>query len=148
MKDLLKDEKAYKKVLQEKTPKPKVLRNVLWAFGVGGGICVLGQFIKNIYINIFNFTPDRAGDPTITTMIFIGGLLTAIGVFDRIARYAGAGTAIPVTGFANAIVSAALEFKKEGFVLGVGGKMFILAGSVIVYGVFAAFVIGLISAFI
>lgn len=81
-------------------------------------------------------------------MIFIGGFLTAIGVFDRIARHAGAGSAIPVTGFANSVVSAALEFKREGFVLGVGSKMFIMAGSVIVFGVVTAFVVGLISALI
>src|SRR5690554_4728571 len=115
---------------------------------VGGGICTLGQFIQNVYINYFGFEPERAGDPTTATVIFIGGLLTALGVFDRIARHAGAGTAVPVTCFANSIVSAALEFKRECFVLGVGSKMFILAGSVIVFGVVTAFVVGLISTLI
>ncbi|MTI94841.1 MAG: stage V sporulation protein AC [Firmicutes bacterium] len=148
MNKLLSDQNSYQNVLNQKMPKPNLPRNLALSFVVGGGICVLGQFIQNIYINYFNFSPDRAGDPTITTMIFLGGLLTALGVFDRIARFAGAGTAVPVTGFANSMVSAALEFKREGYVLGVGSKMFILAGSVIVFGVVAAFIIGLISALI
>jgi len=146
MKDLLKDPKAYKDLVNRKKPKPNLAKNLILAFVVGGGICMLGQLIQNIYINYFGFSPERAGDPTITTMIFIGGLLTATGVFDKIARHAGAGTAVPVTGFANSIVSSALEFKSEGFVLGVGSKMFVLAGSVIVFGVVTAFVVGLISA--
>lgn len=146
MKDLFKDPKAYQELVESKKPKPKLARNLLLAFVVGGAICLAGQFIQNIYINYFNFEPDRAGDPTITTLIFIGGLLTATGVFDKVGRFAGAGTAVPVTGFANSIVSAALEFKREGYVLGVGSKMFILAGSVIVFGVVTAFIVGLISA--
>lgn len=148
MKDLLKDPKAYQELANQKKPKPRLAKNLVVAFVIGGGICTLGQLIQNIYINYFNFPPDKAGDPTSTTMIFIGGLLTALGVFDKIARHAGAGTAVPVTGFANSVVSAALEFKREGFVLGVGSKMFILAGSVIVFGVVTAFVVGLISALI
>lgn len=146
VKDLLKDPKAYQDLVNQKKPKPNLAKNLAMAFVVGGAICTLGQFIQNIFISYFNFELDRAGDPTIATMIFIGGLLTAIGVFDKIARHAGAGTAVPVTGFANSIVSAALEFKKEGFILGVGSKMFILAGSVIVFGVMIAFIVGLISA--
>ncbi|HBI56867.1 MAG TPA: stage V sporulation protein AC [Firmicutes bacterium] len=146
LKDLLKDPAAYQALANEKKPKPRLAKNLTMAFLVGGGICTLGQLIQNIYIKFFNFPPERAGDPTTTTVIFISGLLTALGVFDKIARHAGAGTAVPVTGFANSIVSAALEFKREGFVLGVGSKMFILAGSVIVFGVVTAFVVGLISA--
>jgi|SRR5690554_381709 len=148
MKDLLKDPKAFQELAKQKKPKPNLAKNLTNAFLVGGGICTLGQFIQNVYINYFGFEPERAGDPTTATVIFIGGLLTALGVFDRIARHAGAGTAVPVTGFANSIVSAALEFKREGFVLGVGSKMFILAGSVIVFGVVTAFVVGLISTLI
>lgn len=148
MKDLLKDPKAYQELVNQKKPKPNLAKNLSLAFVVGGGICTLGQLIQNIFINYFGFEPERAGDPTVATMIFIGGLLTAVGVFDKIARHAGAGSAVPVTGFANSIVSAALEFKREGFVLGVASKMFILAGSVIVFGVVTAFVIGLISALI
>ena len=148
MKDLLKDSKAYQELVNQKKPKPKLAKNLSLAFLVGGGICTLGQLIQNIYINYFGLAPERAGDSTTATVIFIGGLLTALGVFDKIARHAGAGTAVPVTGFANSIVSAALEFKSEGFVLGVGSKMFILAGSVIVFGVVTGFVVGLISALI
>ncbi len=146
MKNLLRDPKAYQELAEQKKPRPNLAKNLFTAFVVGGAICTLGQFIQNIYIKYFNFAPDRAGDPTTATMIFIGGLLTATGVFDKIARHAGAGTAVPVTGFANSIVSAALEYKREGFVLGVGSKMFALAGSVIVFGVVTAFVVGLISA--
>lgn len=148
MKDLLKDPKAYQELVNQKKPKPNLAKNLSLAFVVGGAICTLGQLIQDIFINYFGFEPERAGDPTVATMIFIGGLLTAVGVFDKIARHAGAGSAVPVTGFANSIVSAALEFKREGFVLGVASKMFILAGSVIVFGVVTAFVIGLISALI
>jgi len=148
LKDLLKDPAAYQALVNDKKPKPRLAKNLSLAFLVGGGICTLGQLIQNIYINYFGFAPERAGDPTVATVIFISGLLTAMGVYDKIARHAGAGTAVPVTGFANSVVSAALEFKREGFVLGVGSKMFILAGSVIVFGVVTAFIVGLISALI
>ena len=148
MKDLLKDPAAYQALVNDKKPKPRLAKNLTLAFLVGGGICTLGQLIQNIYIIYFGFDPERAGDPTTATVIFISGLLTALGVYDKIARHAGAGTAVPVTGFANSVVSAALEFKREGFVLGVGSKMFILAGSVIVFGVVTAFIVGLISALI
>lgn len=146
MKDMLKDPGAYQALAKEKKPKPKLAKNLTLAFLVGGGICALGQGIQNIYINIFHFPPERAGDPTAATVIFISGLLTSLGVYDKLARHAGAGTAVPVSGFANSIVSAALEFKREGFILGVGSKMFILAGSVIVFGVVTAFIVGLVSA--
>lgn len=146
MKDMLKDPGAYQALAKEKKPKPKLAKNLTLAFLVGGGICTLGQCIQNIYIKYLHFAPEKAGDPTSATIIFISGLLTSLGVYDRLARHAGAGTAVPVSGFANSIVSAALEFKREGFILGVGSKMFILAGSVIVFGVVTAFVVGLISA--
>ncbi|NLY32934.1 MAG: stage V sporulation protein AC [Firmicutes bacterium] len=146
VKDVLKDPKAYQELVKDKVPKPRLAKNLVMAFLVGGSICTLGQLIQNFYIKFFNFPPDKAGDPTVATVIFISGLLTALGVYDKIARHGGAGTAVPVTGFANSVVSAALEFKREGFVLGVGSKMFILAGSVIAFGVVTAFVVGLISA--
>ncbi|WP_350344716.1 stage V sporulation protein AC [Proteinivorax tanatarense] len=127
-------------------PKTPLLKNSVNAFWVGGLICAIGQAIQNFYVNVFGFSQQDAANPTVATIIFLAGLLTALGFFDRIAKFAGAGTAVPVTGFANSMVSSALEFKKEGFVLGVGGKMFSLAGSVIVFGVVTAFIIGLISA--
>ena len=141
-------QQKYQKLVQQKQPKPPVLKNAFNAFWVGGTICLIGQFIQTFYANALDMSMKDAGNPTVATVIFIGGLLTALGVFDDIGKFAGAGTAVPVTGFANSMVSAALEFKREGLVLGVGSKMFVLAGSVIVFGVVTAFVVGLISALI
>ncbi|ACB85233.1 stage V sporulation protein AC [Natranaerobius thermophilus JW/NM-WN-LF] len=137
----------YSQLAKEKHPKPPLLKNVLNAFVVGGLICVLGQAIYNLYMYI-GYSQEDAVDPAVATIIFLAALATGLGVFDKIAKFAGAGTAVPVTGFANSITSSALEFKREGYVLGVASKMFILAGSVIVYGVVTAFIIGLISAII
>lgn len=135
----------YQKMAAGKKPRPPLARNLTIAFLSGGTICLLGQFVLDFFTGI-GFTKTEAANPTVAVFIFIGALLTGLGVFDKIARYTGAGTAIPVTGFANSITSAALEFKKEGMVTGIGSKMFMLAGSVIVFGVVTAFVIGLISA--
>ncbi|NGQ94642.1 stage V sporulation protein AC [Brevibacillus sp. SYP-B805] len=126
-------------------PKRNVLLNSFRAFWVGGAICLLGQVIQNFYIYMFNFTEKTAGNPTVATLIFLSVLLTGLGIYDNIGQYAGAGSAVPVTGFANSIASAAIEHRSEGFVLGVGGNMFKLAGSVIVFGVVAAFVAALIK---
>ena len=93
----------------------------------------------------FDFTEQTAGNPTVATMVFLSMILTGLGVYDRIAQFAGAGSAVPVTGFGNAVISAAIEHRTEGFVLGVGSNMFKLAGSVILFGTFAAFVIALIK---
>jgi stage V sporulation protein AC len=134
----------YQQVAKQYQPRPKVLRNCLKAFVAGGLICVIGQLLQNMYIHVFHFQPDKAGDPTVATLIFIASVLTGLGVFDKIGQWAGAGTAVPVTGFANSIVSAALEHRAEGWVLGIGGNMFKLAGSVIVFGVVSAFFIGII----
>jgi len=130
-----------------KQPKPPMIKNMLYAFFFGGGICLLGQLILNIFIKL-GVPEDQAGNPTVATVIFIATILTGLGVFDNIARVAGAGTAVPVTGFANSVASMAIEFRREGLVLGTGSKMFALAGSIIVFGVVTAFVIGLISALI
>lgn len=137
-------EKEYQKIVKDKEPKCPVVRNCIRAFLVGGFICMLGQAISDIYIYFFNFTEKSAGNPTSATLIFISVLLTSLGIYDHIAQWAGAGTAIPVTGFANSMASAALEHRTEGYVLGVGSNMFKLAGSVIVFGVFSAFIIALI----
>jgi stage V sporulation protein AC len=137
-------EAAYQKIAKKHQPRPKVLMNCLKAFLAGGIICSIGQVLMFIYIRWFGFAPKTAGEPTVATLIFLSCLLTGLGVYDRIGQWAGAGTAIPVTGFANSIASAALEHRAEGWVLGIGGNMFKLAGGVIVYGTVAAFVIGLI----
>jgi len=101
-----------------------------------------------MYIHYFNFSKEQAGNPTVATLIFLSALLTGLGVYDKIGQFAGAGSAVPVTGFANSIVSAALEHRSEGWVLGIGGNMFKLAGSVIVFGVVAAFFVALIKTLI
>ncbi|HHU70095.1 MAG TPA: stage V sporulation protein AC [Thermoanaerobacterales bacterium] len=136
-------QKKYQELVKKTEPKPSILKNVILAFVFGGTICIIGQFFTDFYAKVMNITPELARNPATVTMIFIGALLTGIGVFDNIAKYAGAGLAVPVTGFANSIVSSALEFKHEGLVHGVGSKMFMLAGSVITFGVVTAFFIGL-----
>lgn len=129
---------------QRETKRP-LLKNCLKAFFVGGLICLIGQAISMFYIYNFDFTEKTAGNPTVATLIFITMLITGFGFYDRIGQFAGAGTAVPVTGFANAVISSAIEHKTEGFILGVGTNMLKLAGPVIVYGVFSAFVIALIK---
>jgi stage V sporulation protein AC len=141
-------QQEYHHLVKEREPKRPLLKNCVFAFFIGGGICLLGQLISTFYIHFFGFNEKTAGDPTVATLIFISVLLTGFGVYDHIAQVAGAGTIIPVTGFANAISSAAIEHRSEGYVLGVGGNMFKLAGSVIVFGVFSAFVIGTIKVII
>jgi stage V sporulation protein AC len=139
--------KSYQQMVKEKTPKPPLLNNLFNAFFFGGVVSVIGQGFLNLYLAL-GVPQQQAGNPTVATMIFIAALLTGLGVFDNIASIAGAGLAVPVTGFANSVTSMAIEFKKEGFVLGTAAKMFALAGSVIVFGVLTAFIIGLISALI
>lgn len=141
-------QQEYHTLAKEREPKRLVLTNVLRAFLVGGAICLIGQGIADFFIWGFNFTEETAGNPTVAVLIILATALTSLGVYDHIAQFAGAGTLVPVTGFANAMASAAIEHRTEGFVLGVGGKMFKLAGSVIVFGVFAAFVVALIRTII
>lgn len=137
-------QKKYQEKVQNLTPKPPIIYNCVKAFIIGGLICVLGQLLQKLYSTFFNFTEKSASNPTVATLIFISVLLTGLGVYDRIGQFSGAGSAVPVTGFANSIASAAIEHRSEGYVLGVGGNMFKLAGSVIVFGVVAAFIVGLI----
>lgn len=138
-------QQQYDKLQQHHEIKRPVLKNCLRAFWVGGTVCVIGQAITYFYIYFFDFTERSASNPTGATMVFIAMLLTGFGIYDRLAQFAGAGSAVPVTGFGNAVISSAIEHRTEGFVLGVGGNMFKLAGSVIVFGVFSAFVIALIK---
>lgn len=134
---------GYAKHAENYKPKKAVGLNCLKAFTVGGLICAMGQAISNFYITYFGFTEQTAGNPTVATLIFISVILTGLGVYDNIGQFAGAGSAVPVTGFANSVASAAIEHRSEGLVLGVGGNMFKLAGSVIVFGVVAAFIVAL-----
>ena len=124
-------------------PKPKVFKNCVRAFIIGGLICVIGQFILNMLIK-FGVPKDDATTWLPIIMIFIGAFLTGIGVYDKIAAIAGAGTIVPITGFSNSIVSPAMEFKREGYVLGVGANLFKIAGPVLVYGIGSSILFGLV----
>ncbi len=139
------DEKKYAKLEQDMSPKTPLVRNMVFAFLTGGTICLIGQFIALFYMSFFDFTERTASNPTVATMIFIAMLLTGFGLYKKIGQFGGAGSAVPITGFSNAVVSAAIEHKSEGYVLGVGGNMFKLAGSVILFGVFSAFAVALIK---
>lgn len=137
----------YKNQIKSYQPKPPYFLNCFKAFFVGGLICLVGQGIQNFYINVLNFSEKDAGNPTVATLILMSALLTGIGIYDKLGQFAGAGSAVPVTGFANSMTSAALEHRSEGFVLGVATNMFKLAGSVIVFGVVAAYIVGIIRYF-
>ncbi|MEW4223562.1 stage V sporulation protein AC [Rossellomorea marisflavi] len=139
------EQKQYEAIEKKYETKRPLMKNVLKAFFVGGFICAIGQAFTYMYIYFFNFTEQTAGNPTVATMVFLAMLLTGFGLYDHLGQFAGAGSAVPVTGFGNSVISAAIEHKTEGYVLGVGGNMFKLAGSVIVFGVFSAFVVALIK---
>lgn len=144
-KKLTPQQQKYQQLEQKHELKRPVLKNCIRAFLVGGTICLIGQAVTYFYIYFFNFTEQTAGNPTVATMIFFAMILTGLGVYDHIGQFGGAGSAVPVTGFGNSVIAAAIEHRTEGFVLGVGGNMFKLAGSVILFGVFAAFVVALIK---
>lgn len=139
------DNKKYAKIEQELTPKPPLVQNIIRAFFTGGLICLVGQFISIFYMTFFDFTERTASNPTVATMVFLAMLLTGFGQYKKIAQFGGAGAAVPITGFGNAVISASIEHKSEGYVLGVGGNMFKLAGSVILFGVVSAFAVALIK---
>ncbi len=133
----------YAKYVKEKTPRSKTGADMLKAFLVGGLICCIGQAILDGYTSL-GMETENASIATSVTLVFLGALLTGLGVYDNIAKFAGAGTLVPITGFANSVVSPALEFKSEGYVTGTGAKMFIIAGPVIVYGTTASVLYGII----
>ena len=135
---------TYDKMTKKASPPSPKLKNCLLAFLVGGFICTIGETLAYIYTEYCNLKTDTVKMLVPVTLITIAALLTGLGIFEKIAKYAGAGTLVPITGFSNAVVSPAVEFKSEGFVLGVGAKMFTIAGPVIVYGVSASVVYGLI----
>lgn len=135
----------YDELVNTIEPKRPILKNCLRAFLVGGLICLIAQIIQFILITYFKFDDKSSVTATTIIMIFLSALLTGLGIYDHLAQWAGAGSAVPITGFANSIASAAIEHKSEGFVLGVAGNMFRLAGAVIVYGVFSAFIVATIK---
>ena len=138
--------KDYDRMTKEASPNTKSWRNIPMAFVIGGLICTLGQGLTQWYLSM-GMEKDIASAWTSVTLVGLSALLTGLKVYDNIAKFGGAGTLVPITGFANAVVSPAMEFKSEGLVLGLGAKMFIIAGPVIVYGVTAAAVYGLVLFF-
>ncbi|MBD2844503.1 stage V sporulation protein AC [Paenibacillus sp. IB182496] len=136
--------KEYKAFAKTREPSRSIGFNCLRAFLVGGAICAFGQLIQNLFVAYMGMNKTEASNPTVAVLILLSVILTCLGVYDKLAQWAGAGSAVPVTGFANSMASAALEHRSEGLVLGVGGNMFKLAGSVIVFGTVAAFFVGIV----
>ena len=129
-------------VKQREQPSP-IGKDILWAFCVGGAICTFGQFLSTFFQN-WGLDKEQAGTAASVTLIFITAVLTGLGVFDNLAKHAGAGTLVPITGFANAVVSPAVEFKTEGFITGTAAKLFQVAGPVLVFGISSSVIYGLI----
>lgn len=140
-------EQEYNQYVEQKIPKPAYLKNILWAFSVGGSICVLGQLLINFFKSM-GFHQEDASTAAVIVLVFMGAFFTGIGVYDELGKRAGAGSIVPITGFANSIVSSAMEYKREGFVLGVAAKMFSIAGPVLVYGFGTSVLVGLIYFFL
>ncbi len=138
------NKEEYKKQVERHAPKSPILKNCCNAFLFGGGICLIGQALYDFYSIFTEYEKDNIGACVSVTLIFISALLTGLGLFDNIAKVAGAGTLVPITGFANAVVSPAIDTKAEGWVLGVGMKIFTVAGPVILYGILSGAVYGLI----
>ena len=136
-------EKQYDQLVQNLAPKSPIGKDCFHAFWIGGLICVVGQVFINLYTG-FGLDKEAAGTAASMSLVALSALLTGLSLYDNIAKHAGAGTLVPITGFANAIAAPAVEFKTEGFILGMGAKMFTIAGPVIVYGVSASVVYGLI----
>ena len=135
----------YQRLVERLSPKSDLGKGLLRAFWVGGVICMCGQLINDGVTALWSL--DKVGAATLTSIIlvFLGAFLTGIGVYDRIGKYAGGGSIVPITGFSNSIVASAMEFKREGFVTGVGAKMFTIAGPVLVYGIGASVIVGVIN---
>ena len=135
--------KDYQKYVDEKTPNSPILKNCFNAFWVGGLICIIGQLIYDFFI-FRGFSQELTSTIVSISLIFLSAFLTAINVFNKIGKFAGAGSLIPITGFANSIISPAMEYKSEGYIMGVGAKMFTVAGPVLVYGICTSVIVGLL----
>lgn len=133
----------YGELVKRHSPPSAMYKTIPMAFVIGGGICVLGEALLNVF-QYFGMDRDTAGMWTSMSLIFLSAMLTGFKLYDRIAQHAGAGTLVPITGFANSVVSPALDFKSEGYVLGLGAKMFVIAGPVLVYGISASVIYGII----
>lgn len=136
-------QKEYQEMTNKASPNSKIFKNVSFAFLIGGAICTIGQILTTLYVNTGLSIEDTRAAVSVT-LVGIGALLTALHLYDNIAKVAGAGSLVPITGFSNAIVSPAIEFKSEGFIMGIGAKMFVIAGPVLVYGITASVVYGII----
>ena len=139
----IESKQKYQEYVDKKSPNSPILKNCFNAFWVGGLICTIGQICTTIYSNLGLDIKDARAAVSVT-LVFLGAFLTALGVYDNIAKYAGAGSLVPITGFANSIVSPAIEFKSEGHIMGIGAKMFTIAGPVLVFGINASILYGLI----
>ncbi len=140
---MLPDNEKYSKMTKKASPPSPKVKDFIWAYIVGGAICVIGQLLTELFTS-FDLPEKMVKMAVPVAIIFIAALLTGFGIFDKIAKRAGAGTLVPITGFANAVVSPAIEFKNEGYILGVGAKIFTIAGPVIMYGAVASVIYGFI----
>ena len=137
------NKKDYQEYAESKVPKPTYMKNIVFAFLVGGAICTIGQIIMN-YLSKSGLSEENIAAGTSIILVFLGALITGLGFYDKIGKIGGAGAAIPITGFSNAVVSPAMEFKSEGFIFGVASKMFTIAGPVLVYGVGSSIIVGIL----
>lgn len=137
------DKELYGRLVKEKAPKSPIIKDCITAFIIGGIICSIGQFVMNV-LAIWGLSTDDTGIYTSSVLILTAAVLTGLGWYSKLGKYAGAGSAIPITGFSNSITSAAIEFKKEGWILGVGSKIFVIAGPVILYGLITSVVVGIV----
>ena len=138
------DKQEYAKLVKQRMPKSKTGMECLRAFLVGGLICVLGELLHIFYLEHWQMSEDNAAALVSITLIFMGALLTGLGVYDIIGKFAGAGSIVPISGYANSVTAPALEFKREGFILGVGAKLFTIAGPVLVYGITSSILVGVL----
>lgn len=138
------DQLAYNEFVEKISPKSHMGRDCFRAFWVGGFICAIGQGIAELLINLVNLEQKTALAYTSIILVFLGATLTGIGIYDVIGKYAGAGSVVPITGFSNSVVAPAIEFKPEGLIMGIGGKLFTIAGPVLVYGISSSILVGVI----
>ena len=138
------DRNTYRRYADAHAPRSPIVRNCIIAFFIGGLICTLGQGLKMIYIDVCGINPEDAATLTSVSLVFLAALLSGLGIFDKIAKFAGAGTLVPITGFANAVVSPAIDCRAEGVILGVGTKIFTVAGPVLLYGILSGSIYGVL----
>lgn len=138
------DKKTYKKFADAHAPRSPMLKNCTFAFLIGGTVCTVGQLLRTLYMNVLMLSLDDASTLTSITLIFCAVVLTGLGIFDKIAKVAGAGTLVPITGFANSVVSPAIDSRAEGLILGVGAKIFTISGPVLLYGTLAGSIYGVL----